>query len=232
MATTREWTAPGLVSRLAQKMAAEHRRRTLRGQLLTHEAHEAREIHTAGNLEDRHLIDDRRVGTIACWPCPEWAIRRRIAWLRNERALGPSPGPTISSAPITSSVLVGPPGSSRATVRLVRELTFVEAGRVGEWRAQPDAVVPGLAGAVARPLAVARCALDLPMATAGLFPGPFALGHEPADKILLANRLPDAPHVLVGVSDEGARHELLHRERRRVLEDHAALDELLVAQRA
>jgi hypothetical protein len=103
---------------------------------------------------------------------------------------------------------------------------------LGEWRAQPDAVVPGLAGAVARPLAVARCALDLPMATAGLFPGPFALGHEPADKILLANRLPDAPHVLVGVSDEGARYELLHRERRRVLEDHAALDELLVAQRA
>src|SRR6267142_675717 len=51
----------------------------------------------------------------------------------------------------------------------VRQLTFVEAGRV-EWQEAPDAVVPDPAGAVVRPLAVARCDLDLPMATAGLFP--------------------------------------------------------------
>src|SRR6266849_1024135 len=59
----------------------------------------------------------------------------------------------------------------------MRQLTYVEAGRV-EWQDAPDAVLPGPAGAVVRPLAVARCDLDLPMAMAGLFPGPFALGHE------------------------------------------------------
>src|SRR5262249_32954258 len=55
---------------------------------------------------------------------------------------------------------------------------------------------------------------------------------QSAAESLLADRLSDAPHVLVGVGDEGARHELLHRERRRVVEDHATLDELLVAQPA
>ena len=65
----------------------------------------------------------------------------------------------------------------------MRQLTFVEAGRV-EWREQPDAVAPDPAGAVVRPLAVARCDLDLPMATAGLFPGPFALGHETVAEVV------------------------------------------------
>src|SRR5215510_16097615 len=59
-----------------------------------------------------------------------------------------------------------------------------------------------------------------------------ALAFSAACSALLADCLPDAPHVLVGVGDEGARHELLHRERGRVLEDHAALGELLVAQPA
>jgi threonine dehydrogenase-like Zn-dependent dehydrogenase len=65
----------------------------------------------------------------------------------------------------------------------VRQLTFVEAGRV-EWQEVPDPVVPGPAGALVRPLAVARCDLDLPMATAGLFPGPFALGHETVAEVV------------------------------------------------
>jgi alcohol dehydrogenase len=59
----------------------------------------------------------------------------------------------------------------------VRQLTFVEAGRV-EWREVPDLAPPDPTSAVVRPLAVARCDLDLPMAKAGLFPGPFPVGHE------------------------------------------------------
>jgi alcohol dehydrogenase len=65
----------------------------------------------------------------------------------------------------------------------MRQLTYVESGRV-EWQEAPDAVVPGPAGALVRPLAVARCDLDLPMAMAGLFPGPFALGHETVAEVL------------------------------------------------
>ena len=74
----------------------------------------------------------------------------------------------------------GPPADRCERVTLVlavRPLTFIEAGRV-EWQEVPDATVPGPAGAVVRPLAVARCDLDLPMAMGSLFPGPFALGHE------------------------------------------------------
>jgi threonine dehydrogenase-like Zn-dependent dehydrogenase len=62
-------------------------------------------------------------------------------------------------------------------VTVTRQLTFVEAGRV-EWREVADAVLPGPSSAVVRPLAVARCDLDLPIATAGLFPDPFPVGHE------------------------------------------------------
>ena len=65
----------------------------------------------------------------------------------------------------------------------MRQLTFVEAGRV-EWRDLPDVVLPDAAGAVVRPLAVARCDLDLPMATAGLFPGPFPVGHETVAEVV------------------------------------------------
>jgi alcohol dehydrogenase len=65
----------------------------------------------------------------------------------------------------------------------VRQLTFVEAGRV-EWRDAPDPAGPEPAGAVLRPLAVARCDLDLPMAAGGLFPGPFPLGHETVAQVL------------------------------------------------
>src|SRR5262245_5012916 len=66
----------------------------------------------------------------------------------------------------------------------MRQLTFVEAGRV-EWQEAPDAVLPGSAGALVRPLAVARCDLDLPMAMAGLFPGPFPVGHETVAEVMV-----------------------------------------------
>lgn len=65
----------------------------------------------------------------------------------------------------------------------MRELTFIEAGVV-EW---PEVAAPRLndpAAALVRPLAVARCDLDLPMATAGIFPGPFPLGHETVAEVV------------------------------------------------
>jgi len=65
----------------------------------------------------------------------------------------------------------------------MRQLTFVEAGRV-EWQEVPDPVLPDSAGAIVRPIAVARCDLDLPMATAGLFPGPFPIGHETIGEVV------------------------------------------------
>jgi threonine dehydrogenase-like Zn-dependent dehydrogenase len=59
----------------------------------------------------------------------------------------------------------------------MRQLAFIEAGKVA-WQEVPDPTLTGDASALVRPLAVARCDLDLPMAQGGLFPGPFALGHE------------------------------------------------------
>jgi threonine dehydrogenase-like Zn-dependent dehydrogenase len=73
----------------------------------------------------------------------------------------------------------------------MRQLTYVEAGRV-EWQEAPDPVVPEPDGALLRPLAVARCDLDLPMAMAGLFPGPFAVGHETvADVVAVGDAVRD-----------------------------------------
>jgi threonine dehydrogenase-like Zn-dependent dehydrogenase len=64
----------------------------------------------------------------------------------------------------------------------MQQLTFVEAGVV-EWREvdAPELADPG--AALVRPLAVARCDLDLPMAAAGIFPGPFGVGHEIAGEV-------------------------------------------------
>jgi threonine dehydrogenase-like Zn-dependent dehydrogenase len=56
-------------------------------------------------------------------------------------------------------------------------LVYVEPGRV-EWQATDDPLVTEASAAVVRPLAVARCDLDLPMANLGLFPGPFAVGFK------------------------------------------------------
>ncbi len=58
----------------------------------------------------------------------------------------------------------------------MRALVLTAPGALA-WEEVPDPVVAPH-GALVRPLAVARCDLDAPMATLGLFPGPFAVGHE------------------------------------------------------
>lgn len=65
----------------------------------------------------------------------------------------------------------------------MRQLTYVASDSV-QWRDVPDATLHDPTDAVVRPLAVARCDLDLPMAKLGLFPGPFAVGHEIAAEIV------------------------------------------------
>lgn len=70
-----------------------------------------------------------------------------------------------------------PPVSS-AYAREMRELTFVEAGKV-EWRESAAPALRGPGEALVRPLAVSRCDLDFVLAR-GKAPvaGPFPLGHE------------------------------------------------------
>lgn len=65
----------------------------------------------------------------------------------------------------------------------MRQLVYVEPGRV-EWQdvAAPELSEPG--SALVRPLAVARCDLDAPMAAFGIFPGPFPVGHEMVAEVL------------------------------------------------
>jgi threonine dehydrogenase-like Zn-dependent dehydrogenase len=69
------------------------------------------------------------------------------------------------------------------TGELMRQLTYVEPGRV-EWQEvpEPDALDPF--EVAVRPLAVARCDLDLPMASLGIFPGPFPVGHETVAEVI------------------------------------------------
>ncbi len=60
----------------------------------------------------------------------------------------------------------------------MEQLTFVKRN-VLEWRAVPDPVLTGPNQALVRPLAVARCDLDLPIVRgATLFRPPFPVGHE------------------------------------------------------
>ena len=65
----------------------------------------------------------------------------------------------------------------------MRQLTYVEAGQVA-WRDAPDPEAADPRGAIVRPLAVARCDLDPIMAGFGIFPGPFAVGHETVAEIV------------------------------------------------
>lgn len=60
---------------------------------------------------------------------------------------------------------------------------FTGPGVLG-WDEGPEPPDPAPADAVVRPLAVARCDLDLPMAVSGLFPGPFAVGHETVAEVV------------------------------------------------
>ena len=65
----------------------------------------------------------------------------------------------------------------------MRQLTLVEAGLV-EWRDVPEPHLDADSSVLVRPLAVARCDLDSIMATFGMFPGPFAVGHEAVAEIV------------------------------------------------
>ena len=70
--------------------------------------------------------------------------------------------------------------ASRGTEKnLMRQLTFIAPGRF-EWHDVPRPQLSAPADALVRPLAVARCDLDLYIATgaAARFKGPFAIGHE------------------------------------------------------
>lgn len=64
----------------------------------------------------------------------------------------------------------------------MQQLVFVGPGRL-EWQDAPDPE-PGPGQAVVRPLAVARCDLDIAMAAFGIFPGPFPVGHEIAAEVV------------------------------------------------
>jgi alcohol dehydrogenase len=66
----------------------------------------------------------------------------------------------------------------------MRQLTFVAPGEF-EWRDVPLPKVADARHAVVRPLAVARCDLDLYIATGFVpFPGPFAFGHEMVGEVV------------------------------------------------
>src|SRR5262249_59918538 len=68
-----------------------------------------------------------------------------------------------------------PPGGQSAAMK---QLTCTGPAAV-EWREVPEPRLAGDGDALVRPLAVARCDIDLPL-TSGAFPirEPFALGHE------------------------------------------------------
>jgi threonine dehydrogenase-like Zn-dependent dehydrogenase len=68
-------------------------------------------------------------------------------------------------------------------VLAMRQLAFLEAGRVA-WQQAPEPECPDPGGALVRPLAVARCDLDQPMAAFGFFPGPFPVGHETVAEVI------------------------------------------------
>ncbi len=65
----------------------------------------------------------------------------------------------------------------------MRQLTYLEAGRVA-WQEAPDPEPADPRGVLVRPLAVARCDLDPIMAGLGIFPGPFAVGHETVAEVV------------------------------------------------
>lgn len=66
----------------------------------------------------------------------------------------------------------------------MRQLTFIEPGRF-EWHDVPAPRVAAPRHAVVRPIAVARCDLDLYIATGIVrYPGPFAFGHEAVAEVV------------------------------------------------
>jgi threonine dehydrogenase-like Zn-dependent dehydrogenase len=72
----------------------------------------------------------------------------------------------------------------------MKQLTFVEPGRL-EWHDVPYPRLNASTDAIVRPVAVARCDLDLYIATGAgtggsAFPGPFAIGHEAVGVVVQA----------------------------------------------
>jgi threonine dehydrogenase-like Zn-dependent dehydrogenase len=66
----------------------------------------------------------------------------------------------------------------------MRQLTFIEPGKL-EWHDVPAPKLSEANDAIVRPLAVARCDLDLYIATGfARFPGPFAFGHEMVGEVV------------------------------------------------
>jgi threonine dehydrogenase-like Zn-dependent dehydrogenase len=66
----------------------------------------------------------------------------------------------------------------------VRQLSYVEPGVV-RWEDVPEPELTDPEAVLVRPLAVARCDLDVAMATFGLFPGPYPVGHEAVAEVFL-----------------------------------------------
>ena len=66
----------------------------------------------------------------------------------------------------------------------MRQLSFIDVGRL-EWRDVPSPKVTADTDAIVRPLAVARCDLDLYIATGfANYPGPFPFGHEMVGEVI------------------------------------------------
>ncbi len=85
--------------------------------------------------------------------------------------------------------------TQRAPSNAVRALTFLAPGAF-EWREVPAPALTSDTDAVVRPLAVARCDLDLYIATGVVrFKGPFAFGHETVAEVVAAG---DAAGVVPG----------------------------------
>jgi alcohol dehydrogenase len=67
----------------------------------------------------------------------------------------------------------------------MRQLVYTRPGHV-EWQDAPDPKLTDDSSVLVAPLAVARCDLDAPMVTRGLFPGPYPVGHEVAGTVAAA----------------------------------------------
>ena len=65
----------------------------------------------------------------------------------------------------------------------MRQLSFIEPGTV-RWEDGPEPSLTDPGAALVRPLAVARCDLDIAMASFGIFPGPFPVGHEAVAEVI------------------------------------------------
>ncbi len=78
---------------------------------------------------------------------------------------------------------------------MMQQLSFIKPGRF-EWHEVAYPALQAATDAIVRPLAVARCDLDLYIATGFVpFPGPFAFGHEMVGEVVDAG---DAARVVPG----------------------------------